>query len=92
MDGKYIAVLDRFEEEYAVLVVQEGDEDVGDYLVEAETIPEDERHEDAVFEVRLEDDEINELDYLAEETAERKEQAQERFDRLSRRLGEDSEG
>ncbi|GGL41521.1 DUF3006 domain-containing protein (plasmid) [Halarchaeum sp. CBA1220] len=90
MDGTSIGVLDRFEGDYAVLVVQEGGQDVGDYLVEAADIPPEERHEDAVFEVRIENNEISDLDYLAEETAERETDSQARFDRLSNRLGDDS--
>lgn len=89
MHGTYLAVLDRFEGEYAVLVVEEGGKDVDEYLVDTGEIPDEECHEDAVFEIQIEDDELVDIEYLAEETDARQKRAQNRFDRLSKRLGDD---
>jgi hypothetical protein len=88
-DGTYLAVLDRFEGETGVLVLQEDDTDIADVAVEREELPQAGWHVDAVFEVTIVDDTLTDVVYLAEETESRQERAQSRFDRLSRRPPED---
>jgi hypothetical protein len=96
-DGEYVAVLDRFEEgpdadrPLAVLVCERDGETVGDLVVAHVAVPQPGRHVDAVLDVTVEDGELVAADYRPEETERRKESAQSRFDRLSRRPGEDDE-
>lgn len=85
MDGTYTAVVDRFEEEQAVLLLEDDGETVGELLVDEDALPEEGRHVDAVLVVELEDDELDDVTYEERETADRGEQAQRRFDDLSQR-------
>lgn len=87
------ATLDRIVDgEHAVLLVEEDGAVVDEFVVDVEEVPAEGRFEGAVFEVEVVDDELEGLEYLDEETAERGEAAQERLDRLSRRLGEEDAG
>jgi hypothetical protein len=98
LDGTYVAVLDRFEEvetadgayeEVAVLLVEDDEQIVAERLLGRSELPSDGRHQDAVFELRFEDDELVEMVYDSATTEERSQAAQDRFDRLSRRLPRD---
>jgi hypothetical protein len=86
-DGRYLAVLDRFEAgadgRLAVLVLERGGETRGRLVVAADELPGEARHADAVLEVRVSDGALAAATYLPEVTAERAEDAQERFDRLA---------
>ena len=87
----YTGVIDRFEDDLAVILL-EADGDVVDELVlEREELPEDAAHVDAVLEVTLKDGEVTDLVYDPAETATRKDRAQSRFDRLSERPPSDDE-
>jgi hypothetical protein len=92
LDGTYVAVLDRFETmaeentEIAVLLVEDDDQVVDELLLDRADVPDDGRHQDAVFEVRFDDGELVEVVYDPETSAERSTAAQDRFDRLSKRL------
>lgn len=93
-DGTYTAVLDRMEAgsdntTLAVLLLEEAGEVVDDYVVAQDVLPEEARHEDAVLDVTIVDAELVAAEYLEEETAEREEAAEDRFDRLSNRLGDE---
>lgn len=95
-DGTYTAVLDRFEVDaddrrLAVLVVEVSEESVDDLVAAAEELPEDARRQDAVLEVSVADGKLSSADYRPEETQRRAEDAQSRFDRLSRRPDDDGE-
>lgn len=91
-DGTYTAVLDRFEGDLAVLVLEGDGRDVADVALDRERLPEAGRRGDAVYEAVVDDGEVTDLTYDPEETRERKEQAQDRFDRLSERPpGSDSD-
>jgi hypothetical protein len=79
------AVLDRFEGDLAVLVLEAGGETVGEKVVDRAALPEDARHADAVLELTLAVGDVVAVAYDADETEERGEAAQSRFDRLSRR-------
>jgi hypothetical protein len=83
-DGEYTAVVDRFEDDLAVLEVSD-DDDRYELVVDEHELPRNGRHADAIFEVLIEDEEFDRMRYQPEETKERKEGAQRRFDRLSKR-------
>jgi len=90
VDGTYTAVLDRFEvaqddDELAVLLLEREGDVVDELVVDRERLPETGRHVDAVFEVTVDDGDLEVVDYQAEATDERGEAAQSRFDRLSER-------
>ncbi|WP_255169105.1 DUF3006 family protein [Natrononativus amylolyticus] len=82
-----VAVLDRIVDGSAVLLLEADGEVVDERIVEVTALPEEGRHEGAVFDVDIEDG--LEATYRPDEERERRERAQERFDRLSRRLGEE---
>lgn len=89
LDGTYLAVLDRFEEDVAVLLIEDDDRVVAEELVNRRRLPADGRHQDAVFKVRFDDGEVVSLTYDPETTEQRSRRAQDRFDRLSKRLPRD---
>ena len=95
-DGTYTAVLDRLEvgaddQRLAVLMLEVDGEQVGDLVVPAEVLPEDARAEDAVLDVEVVDGDLAEATHRPDETERRSADAQSRFDRLSRRPGDDEE-
>jgi hypothetical protein len=90
-DGRYVAVVDRIEDGLAAVIPQADGEAVDELLVDPETLPESARHADAVLEIVVVDGEIHEVTYDAEETERRKEAAQSRFDRLSKRPPKDAD-
>ena len=94
-DGTYTAVLDRFEDEQggdsvAVFLLEGDDGVVAEKLLDERRLPEDARRPDAVCELRVEDDDVVDVEYDAEETDRRASSAQSRFDRLARRPDDDS--
>ncbi|MFC7154316.1 DUF3006 domain-containing protein [Halomarina halobia] len=82
---EYAAVLDRFEGDDAVLLLEDDDGVAGDVVVDRYDLPPEARHQDAVLAVRVEDGEVVGVDYDPDETDRRREDAQSRFDRLARR-------
>ncbi len=86
-DGRYTAVIDRFEDDQAVLLIEDDTGSlVGEAVVDQAVIPEPARHPDAVLTVELEDGEVLTGEYDVTETEKRTEQVQDRFDQLSERL------
>ena len=85
-DGEYTAVVDRFEDDLAVLEVA-SDEELRQLVIERDELPEEGRHADAVLEVTVESGVLVQAVYDEQETNERSGEAQSRFDQLSRRLG-----
>ena len=84
------AVLDRIVDGETAVLLVEADGDVVDELtVPVEELPEPGREEGAVFDVDAADGELRRVEHRPEETAERRRRAQDRFDRLSERLGEE---
>lgn len=73
------AVLDRFEGDHAVLVTA----DERRLVLPRSAVPPAGRHADAVFRVVLQDDRVIDLRYRPEESRERAQRAQDRFDRLA---------
>lgn len=87
-DGTYTAVVDRFEDDLAVLEVS-GEDDRYELVVSESDLPADGRHQDAVLGVVVEDGGLVEATYNEAVTEQRKEEAQSRFDRLSKRPPDD---
>ena len=81
----HVAVLDRFEGDRAVLVVESDEPE--ELVCDASRLPAEGREPDAVFRVRIENEELHEVTYLPDETTRRADRSQGRFDRLSQRLG-----
>lgn len=92
LDGSYIAVLDRFEGERAVFVVEDENEAVAEFDAPRADVPEEGEHTDAVFRMQFDHGEVMSLTYDADETASREQATQTRFDRLSKRLPREEDG
>ena len=86
MDGTYTAVIDRIVNgETAVVLIEDNGDVVEEYTLAVEELP-TEADEGGVLEVQIDHGELVRMDYLADETAARRQSAQDRFDRLSERL------
>ena len=85
--GTYTAVVDSVEDGFVTVFFERDEEDVEDAVLDTSELPEEGRHADAIFTVTVVDGEPVEWRYEADETARRKERAQDRFDQLSRRPG-----
>jgi len=85
-------VIDRFEDDLAVILLEAAGEVIDEVLLERDELPVDAAHPDAVLEVTLTDSgEVTAIAYDAAETEQRKEQAQSRFDRLAERPPSDDD-
>ncbi|SEP10425.1 Protein of unknown function [Halogranum amylolyticum] len=82
---QFTGVIDRFEDDLAVILLEANGEVVDELVLEREAIPTEAAHPDAVLEVTLVDGEVTDLSYDATETTDRKNRAQSRFDRLAER-------
>lgn len=97
-DGRYTAVIDRFEQtdpaddggELAVLLLESGDEVVAERAIPAWRLPERARRQDAVLEVVLKNGYVVSRQFDPETTEDRSEKAQSRFDRLAERPDDES--
>ncbi|ELZ18464.1 hypothetical protein C477_10363 [Haloterrigena salina JCM 13891] len=104
MTERYTAVLDRIVDgETAVLLLEDDGTVVDERVLDVDRLPEDGRHEGAVFDVELADDDSLEADddgpeanddletmsYRPSLERDRREEAQDRFDRLSERLSDE---
>ncbi|ELZ03490.1 DUF3006 domain-containing protein [Natrialba asiatica] len=96
----YTAVLDRVVDgETAVLLLEDGGDPVAEVTLPLDRVPAAGQHDGAVFEVTVDEttggettDEVNsvlDLEYREDEENARREQTQDRFDRLSERLSEE---
>ena len=85
MGEKYTGVIDRFEDEKAVVLLEAGGETVDEVLLERDGLPTDGREVDAVLTVEIEVDEVTKVAYDPEETKKRKDDVKKQFDRLSER-------
>ena len=90
-DGHYTAVIDRFEGDQAVLLVEDGGELVDELVVREGRLPADARHQDAILDVTMQNGNLVSAHYDSDETERRGSEAQDRFDRLARRPDDDSE-
>lgn len=85
-DGTYTAALDRIVDgEHAVLLIEADGDVIDELVVPPSELPADGRHEGAILEVTIADDELSSVSYDAERTERRRKRAQERFDRLAER-------
>ncbi|WP_311171790.1 DUF3006 domain-containing protein [Halobellus ordinarius] len=90
-DGQYTAVVDTIEDGLATIFFEQDGDEVGDAIIDANTLPADARHADAILTVEIAAAEINQMDYEPERTETRKQSAQDRFDRLSSRPPRDDD-
>jgi hypothetical protein len=89
MNGTYTAVIDRIVDgETAVVLLETNEEVVEQFDLDVQLVPADGQHEGAVFKITVDDDRI-EMRYQPEAEADRRDAAQDRFDRLSKRLGDE---
>lgn len=91
-DGTHTAVLDRIEDDLAVLEVSGDANSTHELVVEVRSLPADGRHPNAVFEVRVTDGELRDATYDASRSEARFEEAQDRFDGLASKPREENEG
>lgn len=92
-DGEYVAVVDRFEDDLAVLLVEDDGETVGELAVPRRRLPGAGCHQDAVLDVTVRDGSLARARYDESETDRRSTEAQDRFDRLAERPpSEDDDG
>jgi hypothetical protein len=89
-DGSYTAVVDSIEDGLATVFFEQDGADVGHDVFEADELPEQGRHANAVLSATVVDDDVTEWTYHPKETEARQNRAQDRFDQLSERLGDDS--
>lgn len=87
-DGTYTAVLDRFEDSDPVLELS-GESGRYELAVDHRDLPPPARHTDAVLEVEVVDERLVKVDYKPAESEQRLDDAQNRFDRLSKRPPDD---
>ncbi|QKY17510.1 DUF3006 family protein [Halorubrum sp. CBA1229] len=88
-DGTYTAVVDAIEDGLATVFFERDGDDVGDAVLDADRLPDEGRHADAILDVRIEDGSIATATYDPDLTESRSEAAQDRFDRLSERPPKD---
>ncbi|KAB1198183.1 MULTISPECIES: DUF3006 family protein [Haloferax] len=84
-DGTYTATVDHFEDDLAVLLIEEDGQDIDQLVVDRSQLPWRARKQNSVLTVTVSEGEYESGTYEPEETEERTEAAQSRFDRLSRR-------
>jgi len=84
-DGTYTAVVDAIEDGLATVFFEADGDEVGDAVLDADRLPDEGRHADAILDVQIEDGSIATATYDPERTSTRSEAAQDRFDRLSNR-------
>lgn len=85
------AVIDAIEDGLATVFFEQDGEEVGSAVIDAETLPADARHADAILAVKITDGEPSQLTYEPDRTESRKQAAQDRFDRLSSRPPRDDD-
>jgi hypothetical protein len=90
LDGTYAATVDRIVEGRAMLLIEGDDGPAAERHLPAAELPDD-AGEGGVCEVTFEAGDLVDVEYRPEATATRRERLCERFDRLSRRLGDDEE-
>lgn len=89
MNGTYTGVIDRIVDgETAVLLLESDGEVVEQFDLDVEVVPTNGQHEGAVFEITVDDDRV-EMSYKPDAETDRREAAQDRFDRLSKRLDDE---
>jgi hypothetical protein len=82
-DGPYVGVVDRFENEQAVVVLERDGAEVGDVLVPKSRLPQRARRQNAIVRVVLKNGDVVNVWYDAQATRDRGASAQARFDRIA---------
>jgi hypothetical protein len=82
-DGPYVGVVDRFENEQAVVVLERDGTEVGDVLVPKSRLPQRARRQNAIVRVVLKNGDVVNVWYDAQATRDRGASAQARFDRIA---------
>jgi hypothetical protein len=85
MGEEYIGVVDRFEEDQAVVLLEADGETVDEVVLPRTDLPDDGDMVDAVLLIERTGGKIEEIEFDAEETERRKESVKDQFDRLSER-------
>jgi hypothetical protein len=83
--GTYTAVVDRFEDDTAVLLLEQDGETVDELLLPKTQLPEEGSHVDAILGITISDGMVADITYEPNETSKRSTRAQRRFDELSKR-------
>ena len=83
--GEYTVVVDTIEDGLATVFFEQDGEEVGDAVLDADTLPTEARHADAILSVDVADGTLTQVTYEPDQTDSRKQAAQDRFDRLSSR-------
>ena len=90
IDGSYTAVVDRFEDDQAVLVLERDGETVDELVGDRAELPDD-AGQDAVLRLLVDHGHLVDAEYDESETTARRDAAQDRFDRLAERPPDDDE-
>lgn len=90
-DGEYTAVVDAIEDGVARVFFEQDGSDVGDSLLGPSQLPADGRQANAILTIVVQDGALVDATVDAEATQQRRESAQDRFDRLSSRPPSDDE-
>jgi hypothetical protein len=84
-DDTYTAVVDEIDASLARLELQAADDELYELVVESTELPDNGRDPGAVLTVEVVDETLADAEYEPEETARRRQRAQDRFERLSER-------
>jgi len=90
-DGTYTVVVDAIEDGLATVFFEQDGDEVGDALIDAARLPENGRHADALLRTTVTDGEVIDWSYERDKADERKQAAQDRFERLSSRAPSDED-
>lgn len=89
---QFTGVIDRFEDDLAVILIEVYGTVVDEILIDRADLPADAAHPDAVLDITLiGGGEVTAIEYDSAKSTDRKEQAQSRFDRLAERPPEDDD-
>lgn len=84
-DGTYIAVVDSVEDGIARIFIEDDETEIGSVHMEEDDFPISQLGESEIYDVYVEDEKITGCKFNQEETQDRIERMQEKFDRLSSR-------
>lgn len=90
-NGEYTVVVDTIEDGLATVFFEQDGEEVGDAVLDADTLPVEARRADAILTVEVTDGTLTQLTHDPSRTESRKQAAQDRFDRLSSRPPRDDD-
>jgi hypothetical protein len=82
-DGKYTVVVDTIDDDLATVFFEHNGDEIGNAVIDAETLPETARHANAILAVTITNGEFSQLTYESNLTETHKQRAQDRFDSLS---------